>query len=67
MVFIRNKIANSVSQQVDSNRRTFLRVGDRAFLFQSDRKAFTTGAVRDGVRVGNFKAALLQVFAVVEH
>src|SRR5437867_4436288 len=36
------------------------------FRLVSDRETFPAGAVRDGVRVGNLKAAFLQVFAVIE-
>ena len=34
-------------------------------VFRSDRETFAARAVRDGVRVGDFKTAFLQVFAVI--
>jgi len=37
------------------------------FIFELDRETFAARAVREGVRVGHFKTALLQVFAVIEH
>lgn len=34
--------------------------------YRLDSEAFATGAMRDGVRVRNFEAAFLQIFAVIE-